>query len=62
VEGVEKAAERAGVQPGDIILSANDTPMKTAEQLREIAAHAPKSVALLLQRGDSRIFVPVKTG
>jgi serine protease Do len=62
VEGVEKAAERAGVQPGDIILSANDTPMKTAEQLREVAAHAPKSIALLLQRGDSRIFVPVKTG
>jgi len=62
VEGVAGAAERAGVQPGDIILSLNNMPLKSAAQLSELTAHAAKSVALLVQRGDSRIFVPIKTG
>ena len=62
VEGVAGAAEHAGVQPGDIILSVNGTQLKSAAQLRELTAHASKSVALLVQRGDSRIFVPIKTG
>jgi len=62
VEGVAGAAEHAGVQPGDILLSVNGTPLKSAAQLRELTAHAAKSVALLVQRGDSRIFVPIKTG
>jgi serine protease Do len=62
VEGVAGAAERAGVQAGDIILSVNGTALKSAAQLHELSAHASKSVALLVQRGDARIFVPVETG
>jgi serine protease Do len=62
VERVSGAAERAGVRPGDIILSANSAPMKSASQLRELATHAPKSIALLVQRGDARVFVPIRTG
>jgi serine protease Do len=62
VEGVNGAAERAGVQSGDIILSVNGTALKSAAQLHELAARASKSIALLLQRGDSRIFVPIEIG
>jgi serine protease Do len=62
VERVEGPAERAGVQPGDLILSVNGTALKSAAQLRELAAHASKSVALLVQRGDARIFVPLRIG
>jgi serine protease Do len=62
VEGVTGTAERAGVQTGDIILSVNGTALKSAAQLREMTEHATKSLALLLQRGDARIFVPVRTG
>jgi hypothetical protein len=36
--------------------------MKSASQLRELATHATKSIALLVQRGDARVFVPIRTG
>ena len=62
VEGVQGAAERAGLQPGDIILSVSGTPVNSAAKLRAAAAQAHKSLALLVQRGDARIFIPVKTG
>jgi serine protease Do len=62
VEGVAGAAERAGVQAGDIILSVNGTALKSAAQLHDFTARASKSIALLVQRGDARIFVPIKTG
>jgi serine protease Do len=61
VQGVEGAAARAGLQPGDIVLSANGQPVKSAEDLRA-AAKSGKSVALLVQRDGERIFVPVRTG
>ena len=62
VEGVGGAAERAGVQPGDIILSVNGTPVTSVAKLRSLSARSKKNLALLVQRGDARIFVPVKTG
>jgi len=52
----------AGVRAGDVLLAINGTPAKSIEQVREIAAKADKSVALLIQRGDSKIFVPVNVG
>jgi serine protease Do len=36
--------------------------VKNADQLREIVAKARNHVALLVQRGDARIFVPVAIG
>ncbi|HWI81033.1 DegQ family serine endoprotease [Ramlibacter sp.] len=62
VEDVSGAAERAGVQPGDVVLAVNGTPARNVEQVRSVVAKADKSVALLIQRGDEKIFVPVRIG
>lgn len=55
-------AARAGVQAGDVLLAVNGTPVTSVDEVRQVVAKAGKSVALLIQRGDDRIFVPVKTG
>jgi len=62
VEDVNGAAERAGLQPGDIILSANGDPVKSVEALRAKVAKADKNVALLVQRDGNRLFIPVQVG
>ncbi len=62
VEQVAGAAARAGVQEGDVILQVNRTPVKSVEQLRELVGKSGKSVALLIQREDAQIFVPVRIG
>lgn len=58
----EGPAARAGIEPGDVILAANGERVTSVEQLRARIEHAGKSVALLIQRGDRTIFVPIKTG
>ena len=55
-------AALAGVQPGDVLLSINGTPVKSIEQVRTAVGKSEKSVALLIQRGESKIFVPVNLG
>jgi serine protease Do len=55
-------AARAGIQPGDVILSVNGTPVKDGEQFHELVSKSGKHVALLVQREDARIFVPVDLG
>ena len=62
VEDVGGAAARAGVRPGDVIVSVNRTPVKSPEQLKELIGKAGKTVALLVQRDDARIFIPVTIG
>ena len=62
VEQVGGAAAKAGVRRGDVIVSVNKTPVKSPEQLRELVGKAGKSVALLVQRDDARIFIPVTIG
>jgi len=62
VQDVSGPAERAGVQPGDVVLAVNGTPARSIEQVRSLVAKAHKSVALLVQRGDNKIFVPVRIG
>jgi len=59
VENAGGAAAQAGVQPGDIILALNSTPVKDADQLRSMIEKSGKQVALLVQRDDRRIFIPV---
>ncbi len=61
VEGVNGAAARAGVAPGDIVLQAGGKPVRTVEDLRA-AAKSGKTVALLVQRGERRLFVPLQAG
>jgi len=62
VENVGGAAAKAGVRTGDVIVSINNTPVKSVEQLKELVAKAGKTAALLVQRDDARIFIPVTLG
>ena len=62
VENVTGPAAAAGIQPGDVILSLNGTPVKSAEQLHQLMKKAGKHVALLVQRDEAKIFVPVDLG
>lgn len=62
VNSVSGPAAKAGIQPGDMILGLNGTPVKSEAQLRELVAKAGKHVALLIHRQDATIFVPVDLG
>jgi serine protease Do len=62
VERVGGAAERAGLQPGDVVLSLNGTPLQSVDQLRDLVGKSGKNVALLIQREDRQHFVPVELG
>jgi serine protease Do len=62
VEDVAGAAARAGIRAGDVIVAVNNTPVKTPAHLKELVAKSGKTVALLIQRDDARIFVPVNLG
>ena len=52
-------AEKAGILPGDLLLSVNGTPIESIERLHTMVTDAGSTVALLIQRGDSRTYVPV---
>jgi serine protease Do len=56
------AAANAGIQPGDVILAVNGQPVTTAQQLKSMISKAGDSIALLIQRDDAQIFVPVDLG
>jgi serine protease Do len=62
VEDVDGAAADAGIRPGDVVLSANGKAVHSVEELRAAVSNAKDHVALLVQRGDARIFVPVELG
>ncbi len=63
VEKVQGPAARAGIQAGDVILALNNTPLKSPEDLRKMVEKAEgKTVALLIQRRDTRTYVPVQIG
>ena len=61
VEESSGIAAQSGVRPGDIVLMADGKPVKGVEDLRQ-AAESRKSIALLVQRGEARVFVPLRTG
>jgi serine protease Do len=62
VEESSGRAAEAGIQHGDVVLSVNGTPVTSVEQLRSLVHGHDSQVALLIQRGDTRIFVPVGLG
>ena len=60
VEDVTGAAASGGVQAGDIILGVNGRRVKSAKELQDASKAAGKNVALLIQRDDAQIFIPLK--
>ena len=62
VERVHGPAAEAGIQPGDVVLAANGAPVRASMQLTSAVEKSKGHVALLIQRGDARIFVPVRVG
>ncbi|WP_313624384.1 DegQ family serine endoprotease [Achromobacter sp.] len=53
---------KAGIQPGDVLLSLNGVPVHNVAQVKEQLSKSGKTVALLVQRGEDKIFVPVQVG
>jgi serine protease Do len=60
VEESTGPAAAAGIQPGDVVLSANGRPVRNVEDLRAAVKDSKDLIALLVQRGSARIFVPVE--
>jgi serine protease Do len=62
IEDVGGAAASADIQPGDVLLAVNGKPVTSVSQVRDLVGKASKSVALLIQRGNDKIFIPVRIG
>lgn len=62
VDSAEGSAARAGLRSGDLILQFNNTEVKDAKQFNALVAKAEqkKMVVLLVRRGDSSQFIPLK--
>ncbi|MDR0216386.1 MAG: DegQ family serine endoprotease [Comamonas sp.] len=62
VAGSSGPAALAGINQGDVLLSINGTPARNVEDVRAAVAKADKTVAVLIWRDGSKIFVPVRLG
>jgi serine protease Do len=62
VEEASGPAADAGIQAGDIVLAANGAPVSSVAALKSAVESSKGHVALLIQRGDTRLFVPVRVG
>jgi serine protease Do len=60
VEQVTGPAEEAQVEPGDIVLGVNGKRVSSVKELQDAAKSSGKNVALLIQRQDAQIFVPLR--
>ena len=56
------AAAQAGIRPGDVILGLNNSSTQSVDAFNKQinAVAAGKTVAVLVQRGDSTLYVPIK--
>jgi serine protease Do len=57
-------AAMSGIRRGDVVLALNNTEIQTLEQFNKqlSAIGSGKTVALLVQHGDSTLYVPLKLG
>src|SRR5262249_47605381 len=62
VEDVSGAAADAGIEPGDVVLGANGRDVRSIQDLKNAVKNSSSAVALLVQRGDTQIYVPVTVG
>jgi serine protease Do len=62
VEEANGPAARAGIEPGDIVLALNGIPVKSANEFRLMVGKARGTVAVLVQRDDATMYVPVHLG
>ncbi len=62
VESAQGPAAAAGIQQGDVLLAVNGTALNSVPQLRELLHQHDQQIALLIQRGDQRIYIPVALG
>jgi len=64
VEDATGNAAKAGIRRGDILLAINNQDVKSLDQLAQVLGQYEKSrsVALLIRRGDSSIYIPLRLG
>ena len=62
VERADGPAAKAGVRPGDVILGVNGKAVKSVDELKSAVEAAGANFALLVQRGEGKLFVPVQIG
>jgi serine protease Do len=55
-------AAAAGVRAGDTIVAVNSHKVKSVDELKQMVDKSGKHVALLVQRQDSRLYVPIDLG
>ncbi|OAM30454.1 protease Do [Eikenella sp. NML03-A-027] len=57
---VEGTAQQAGLRRGDIILMVNRTAVSDENSFNQALNHADRTVALLVQRGNSKLFLALE--
>ena len=62
VEDVTGPALAAGLQAGDVVLGVNGAGVTSVADLKREVAKAGHSIALLIQREDAQIYIPVDLG
>jgi serine protease Do len=62
VEDVSGPALEAGVQPGDVVVGANGQRIASVEDLEAQTSRSKRSLALLVNRGGTTLFIPIKIG
>jgi serine protease Do len=62
VEDAQGPAAKAGLRQGDVILSLGSQEVKSVEQFNQLVGQIEKgkTVALLVRRGESQIFITMK--